>query len=76
MSEVFGEEPFFLAYVKWHYGKGLHELFSVAGNFLWFVTNFFSFKLLIISLDLSVKCSYKSKLSFPLLIVVLNPLTE
>jgi len=46
MSEAYETEPFFLAYVKWHYGQGLRELFGVAGNFLWFATNFFSFKLL------------------------------
>lgn len=47
MSEAFGKEPFILAYTKWHYGDGLRELFGVAGNFLWFITNFFSFKLLL-----------------------------
>jgi hypothetical protein len=47
MSEAYERNPFILAYVKWHYGEGLRELFGVAGNFLWFVTNFFSFKLLL-----------------------------
>lgn len=47
MSEVYERNPFFLAYIKWHYGQGLRELFGVAGNFLWFVANFFSFKLLL-----------------------------
>jgi hypothetical protein len=47
MSEAFEREPFFLAYIKWHYGEGLRELFGVVGNLLWFVTNFFSFKLLL-----------------------------
>lgn len=47
MSEVYERDPFFLAYVRWHYGEGLRELFGVAGNFLWFVTHFFSFKLLL-----------------------------
>ena len=47
MSETYEGDPFILAYVKWHYGRGLKELFKVAGNFLWFVTNFFSFKLLL-----------------------------
>jgi hypothetical protein len=47
MSEAYEREPFFLAYVKWHYGEGLREFFGVARNFLWFVTNFFSFKLLL-----------------------------
>lgn len=46
MSEAYERDPFFIAYAKWHYGQGLRELFGVAGNFLWFVTNFFSFKLL------------------------------
>lgn len=47
MSEAFGKNPFFLAYIKWHYGQGLRELFGVSGNFLWFVSNFFSFRLLL-----------------------------
>lgn len=47
MSEAYEREPFFLAYVKWHYGQGLRELFGVAGNFLWFIIYFFSFKLLL-----------------------------
>jgi hypothetical protein len=47
MSEVYERDSFFWAYIKWHYGQGLRELFGVSGNFLWFVTNFFSFKLLI-----------------------------
>jgi hypothetical protein len=47
MSEAYEREPFFLAYIKWHYGQGLRELFGVAGNFLWFITQFFSFKLLL-----------------------------
>lgn len=47
MSEVFERDSFFWAYVKWHYGKGLRELFGVAHNFLWFVAHFFSFKLLL-----------------------------
>jgi len=47
MSEVYESDSFFWAYVKWHYGRGLRELFGVAGNFLWFVAHFFSFKLLI-----------------------------
>ncbi len=47
MSEAYESDPIFIAYVKWHYGRGLRELFDVAGNFLWFVAHFFSFKLLI-----------------------------
>jgi hypothetical protein len=46
MSEVFERDSFAWAYAKWHYGQGLLELFQVAGNFLWFVAHFFSFKLL------------------------------
>jgi hypothetical protein len=47
MSEVFERDSFAWSYAKWHYGQGLSELFLVAGNFLWFITNFFSFKLLL-----------------------------
>lgn len=47
MSEAYEREPFFWAYVKWHYGRGLREFFGVAGNFLWFIIHFFSFKLLL-----------------------------
>lgn len=47
MSEAFGRSPFILAYIRWHYGRGLKEFFGVAGNFLWFVVHFFSFKLLL-----------------------------
>ncbi|OHA93147.1 MAG: hypothetical protein A3E02_02670 [Candidatus Zambryskibacteria bacterium RIFCSPHIGHO2_12_FULL_38_34] len=47
MSEAYERDPFLLAYVKWHYGQGLREFFGVAGNFLWFVFHFFSFKLLL-----------------------------
>jgi len=47
MSEAYEREPFFLAYIKWHYGQGMKEFFGVAGNFLWFILHFFSFKLLL-----------------------------
>lgn len=47
MSEAFDREPLIVAYVKWHYSRGLGELFAVSSNFLWFVVNFFSFKLLL-----------------------------
>jgi hypothetical protein len=47
MSEAYERDSFFAAYVKWHYGRGLRELFGVAGNFLWFISHFFSFKLLV-----------------------------
>ena len=46
MSEAYEKDSFFWAYAKWHYGQGLRELFGVTQNFLWFVVNFFSFKLL------------------------------
>ena len=46
MSEVYERDSIFVAYSKWHYGRGLRELFGVAHNFLWFVAHFFSFKLL------------------------------
>ncbi len=46
MSEIYEMDSFFLAYVKWHYSQGLKELFGVTENFLWFVSNFFSFRLL------------------------------
>lgn len=45
MSKEHEGESFFTAYVKWHYGTGLKEFFGVVGNFLWFISNFFSFKL-------------------------------
>jgi|SRR3989344_2581249 len=47
MSESYENESIFFAYLKWHYGKGLRELFGVTKNFLWFITHFFSFKLLL-----------------------------
>ncbi|MBN2094075.1 MAG: hypothetical protein JW740_01765 [Candidatus Zambryskibacteria bacterium] len=46
MSDSYEIEPFFLAYIKWHYGRGLREFWGVTGNFLWFIKNFFSFSLL------------------------------
>lgn len=46
MSEAYERDSFFVTYVKWHYSKGLKELFAVAHNFLWFIAHFFSFKLL------------------------------
>lgn len=50
MSDVYGKDSFFVAYIKWHYGKGLKEFFGVASNFLWFLSNFFSFKLLLLTI--------------------------
>lgn len=47
MSEIYERDLFILAYIKWHYGRGLREFFGVAHNFLWFVQHFFSFKLLL-----------------------------
>lgn len=46
MSEAYERDSFFIAYLKWHYVRGLAELSAVAENFLWFVSHFFSFKLL------------------------------
>jgi len=46
MSHELERESIFLMYVRWHYGQGVREIFQVAGNFLWFVAHFFSFKLL------------------------------
>lgn len=50
MLRILNRDPLFFAYLKWHYNQGLKEFFIVARNFLWFVTNFFSFKLLIYTL--------------------------
>ena len=47
MSEAYERQSIFLAYSKWHYGEAIKEIFEVTSNFLWFVANFFSFKLLI-----------------------------
>jgi hypothetical protein len=46
MSEAYDRDQIFVAYIKWHYGKGIKEYFGVVSNFLWFVLHFFSFKLL------------------------------
>ncbi len=46
MSEAYERDSFFVAYLKWHYRGGLAEFLAVAENFLWFVSHFFSFKLL------------------------------
>jgi hypothetical protein len=46
MSHELERESTFWMYVKWHYSQGLREIFQVVGNFLWFVSHFFSFKLL------------------------------
>lgn len=47
MSEILERQPLILTYFKWHYGQGLREFFLVTQNFLWFIGNFFSFKLLL-----------------------------
>ncbi len=47
MSQDYEVNSAFIAYIKWHYGRGLSELFEVAGNLLWFVKNFFSFHFLL-----------------------------
>ncbi len=38
-------KPEIFMYVKWHYGKGLGEIFGTVGNLLWFILHFFSFSL-------------------------------
>lgn len=47
MAETYERDLFIWAYIKWHYSQGLRELSVVAGNFLWFIAHFFSFKLLL-----------------------------
>ncbi len=47
MSDAYERDSVFVQYLKWHYTKGLQELFGVASNFLWFVSHFFSFNLLL-----------------------------
>lgn len=47
MQDSYKERSIFVAYFYWHYSQGLRELFGVLGNFLWFITNFFSFSLLL-----------------------------
>lgn len=47
MADIYEGDSMLVAYIKWHYGQGLRELFAVAKNFLWFVASFFSFKLLL-----------------------------
>lgn len=47
MSEALERQPFIFAYFKWHYGRGLREFFGVWSNLLWFIWNFFSFRLLL-----------------------------
>lgn len=47
MSQDYEINSVFYAYVRWHYSRGLSELLTVAGNFLWFVKNFFSFRFLL-----------------------------
>ena len=47
MADSYERNSFVVAYLKWHYVQGLRELFGVAGNFLWFVSQFFSFGLLL-----------------------------
>ncbi len=45
MSNEYEESALLVTYAKWHYGRGLREFFGVVGNLLWFIGNFFSFKL-------------------------------
>lgn len=44
------DQPIVWYYFRWHYSKGLKEALNIVGNFLWFVTNFFSIKLLVTTL--------------------------
>ncbi len=46
MSDSFRTDSVFWGYAKWHYGKGVREVVSVGGNFLLFISHFFSFGLL------------------------------
>ncbi len=46
MSEGYYTESFIIAYFRFHYGKGFRELINVFNNFLWFISHFFSFRLL------------------------------
>lgn len=46
MTEAYERDHILTAYFKWHYGQGLRESFLVLRNFLWFISHFFSFKLL------------------------------
>lgn len=50
MSEAYERDSVFVAYLKWHYSRGLKELLGVSQNFMWFVLHFFSFKLLLSTL--------------------------
>lgn len=37
---------FVFSYIRWHYTSALRDLFSLIGNFLWFVYHFFSIPIL------------------------------
>lgn len=45
MSNEYQDGVVLVSYIKWHYGRGLREFFGVFNNVLWFIGNFFSFKL-------------------------------
>lgn len=47
MNEGYYTESFIVAYFRFHYGRGFKELINVFNNFLWFISHFFSFKLLL-----------------------------
>lgn len=47
MAEILERQPLVLVYFKWHYSQGLSEFFGVTRNFLRFLADFFSFKLLL-----------------------------
>ncbi len=40
-------QPIVWYYFKWHYSKGFAELINTIKNFLWFISHFFSIKLLL-----------------------------
>ena len=41
---------FVIAYLTWHYGEGLRDVFRVWGNFLWFPIHMFSTGTLVMTL--------------------------
>lgn len=47
MKDVYYTDSVLVAYMRFHYGRGIRELVGVARNFLWFIAHFFSFSLLL-----------------------------
>lgn len=45
MSDTYENKPLLFAYFEWHYGRGIKEFLGIAGNFLWFISHFFSFRI-------------------------------